>query len=87
MIVLLQSVNVLLMTGLLILIVTGLLGKLPGRLVYLAGIGVSGVLFVAAVIQMDPFTIMCQGVAVVCWTVGFIVRRRTARAQAQATQQ
>lgn len=87
MIVLLQSITVFLTAVLLFFIVTGLLGKFPGRLVYLVGIGVSGACFLAALILRDPFTIMCQGVAVVSWTVGFIVRRRAARSQAQAAQQ
>jgi hypothetical protein len=80
----LMAVNVIMTIVLMLVIMAGLLGKIPARLVYIAGSAISGVCLLAGLLRMDGFTILMQAIAVTGWTAGLYVRKIAARRRAAA---
>jgi hypothetical protein len=67
--------DVLLTMALLLVIMLTLLGKVPGRLLFIAGIIVSGICLLSALALGDSFSVIMQIGTFCCWCASLRVRK------------
>lgn len=67
--------SIVLTIALMLTVTLTVLGKIPGRIFYLAGLVVSALCLLAALLRGDTFTIALQSGTFVCWCLSLGLRR------------